>query len=102
MEVSVRGDSFKPNKFDAEEKYDLVLLTHVLYYFDDPYQAIESALKQTKPGGQVVIIHQTATGIPQIQREHMLEVKGDQNEMFTAEDIRDLLNAKALWKQKYY
>lgn len=101
VEVSVRGDSFEPDKVDSGEKYDLVLLTHVLYYFDDPYQAIQGALKQTKPGGQVVIVHQTAIGIPQIQREHMLEVKGDQNEMFTSEDIRDLLNAKSQQHQSY-
>ena len=102
VEVSVRGDSFEPDKLDAEEKYDLVLLTHVLYYFDDPYQAIESALKQTKSGGQVVIVHQTAMGIPQIQREHMLEAKGNLNEMFTSEDIRDLLNAKSHQHQYHH
>ncbi|MGB5634456.1 MAG: methyltransferase domain-containing protein [Waterburya sp.] len=101
VEISVRSNSFEPDKFDPEEQYDLVLLTHVLYYFDDPYQAIQSALKQTKEGGQVVIIHQTATGIPQIQQEHMLDAKGNQNEMFTAEDIKKLLDAKSQQHQFY-
>ncbi|MGK7919303.1 MAG: methyltransferase [Trichodesmium sp.] len=95
VEVSVRDDYFEPGQFESEQKYDLVLLTHVLYYFDEPYQAIQSALKQTKEGGQVVIVHQTATGIPQIQREFMLEAKGNQNEMFTAEDIRNLLDTES-------
>ncbi len=101
VEVSVRGDSFEPNKFESEAKYDLVMLTHVLYYFDDPYQAIQGALNQTKEDGQVVIVHQTATGIPQIQREHMLAAKGNQNEMFTAENIQNLLDAKSHQHQFY-
>ncbi|WP_324235592.1 methyltransferase [Okeania sp.] len=95
VEVSVRDDYFQPGKFDSEQKYDLVLLTHVLYYFDEPYQAIQSALKQTKAGGKVVIVHQTATGIPQIQSEFMLEAKGNQNEMFTAQDMRNLLDTQS-------
>ncbi|MEA5550021.1 methyltransferase domain-containing protein [Anabaena cylindrica UHCC 0172] len=95
VEVSIREDCFEPGRFESEEKYDLVLLTHVLYYFDDPYQAIQTALNQTKESGQVVIVHQTATGIPQIQRDYMLEVKGNQNEMFTAENIRNLLDSQS-------
>ncbi|NES65125.1 MAG: methyltransferase domain-containing protein, partial [Okeania sp. SIO2D1] len=95
VKVSVRDEYFEPGRFEQEQKYDLVVLTHVLYYFDEPYQAIQSALKQTKEGGRVVIVHQTATGIPQIQREFMLEAKGNQNEMFTAEDIRNLLDTQS-------
>ncbi len=102
VEVCVRADCFEPGRFEGEQKYDLVLLTHVLYYFDDPYQAIRTTLTQTKKGGQVVIVHQTATGIPQIQREHMLEAKGDQNEMFTAEDIRSLLDTKSHQHQYHH
>ncbi|NEP71030.1 MAG: methyltransferase domain-containing protein [Okeania sp. SIO2G4] len=100
--MSVRDEYFEPGRFESEQKYDLVLLTHVLYYFDEPYQAIQSALKQTKVGGQVVIVHQTATGIPQIQREFMLEAKGNQNEMFTAEDIRNLLDTQSHPHQYYH
>lgn len=92
IDVSVRGDYFDPNQPIMPEQYDLVLLTHVLYYFDDPSQAIRHALAHTKPHGQVVIVHQAATGIPQIQRDHMLDIKGDENEMFTAEDIQSLLD----------
>ncbi|MEO1430682.1 MAG: class I SAM-dependent methyltransferase [Cyanobacteria bacterium J06633_8] len=102
VEVSVSEDCFEPGKFESEEKYDLVLLTHVLYYFDDPCQAIQSALAQTKENGRVVIIHQTATGIPQIQQEHMLAAKGDLNEMFTTEDIKNLLDRKSHNHQYYH
>lgn len=95
VSVSVRDEYFQPGRLAEEEQYDLVLLSQVLYHFDDRYQAIQSALSQTKEGGQVVIVHQTAMGIPQIQQEHMLEVKGNQNEMFTAEDIKKLLDTKS-------
>ncbi|NER23838.1 MAG: methyltransferase domain-containing protein [Symploca sp. SIO1B1] len=101
VEVCVRDECFEPGRLAGEEKFDLVLLTHVLYYFDDPYQAIRSALTQTKEGGQVLIVHQTARGIPQIQQEHMLEAKGNQNEMFTAEDIQRLLETQSQ-KHQYY
>ncbi len=94
VEVSVSEDCFQPCSFESQEKYDLVLLTHVLYYFKEPYQAIQSALAQTKENGRVVIVHQTATGIPQIQRQYMLETKGDENEMFATEDIKKLLDCK--------
>ena len=94
VEVSVQREYFEPGKFDDEKKYDLVILTHVLYYFDDALRAIESALKQTKEGGEVIIVHQTATGIPQIQHEYMLEAKGNSNEMLSAEEIRALLDSK--------
>lgn len=43
----------------------------------------------------MVIVHQTATGIPQIQSEFMLEAKGNQNEMFTAQDMRNLLDTQS-------
>ncbi len=71
--------------------YNLVLLIHVLYYFQDPYQAVQYALDQLKPSGNVIIVHQEETGIPEIQRQHMMEVKGDQAELLTAEMIKDLL-----------
>ncbi|NEQ96344.1 MAG: methyltransferase domain-containing protein [Cyanothece sp. SIO2G6] len=94
-EVEVRGDYFDPNQPPPQEQYDLVLLTHVLYYFDDPTQAIRQALAHTKPYGQVVIIHQAAVGIPQIQREHMLDIKGDEDEMLTADDIQNLIKRQS-------
>ncbi|MBC6478786.1 MAG: methyltransferase domain-containing protein [Hormoscilla sp. GM7CHS1pb] len=95
VEVSVRGESFEPGRRESEEQYDLVLLVHVLYYFKDRYKTIRSALSQTSEGGRVVIIHQAAMGIPQIQRQHLLSAKGNQNEMFTAEDIKNLLDTRS-------
>ena len=108
IDVDVRGDYFKPHQsLDQEqspdhEQYDLVFLTHVLYYFDDPTQAIRQALAYTKPHGRLIIIHQSAMGIPQIQSEHMLEIKGDENELLTAEMIQDLLDQQGWPYQSHY
>ena len=89
--VQVRDDYFDL-QFEDEQIYDLVLLTHVLYYFDEPYQAIQHALAQANKYGQLVIIHQTKIGIPQIQQEYMQELKGDQQGMLSAEAIKSLLD----------
>lgn len=79
-------------EFNTTRQYDVVLLIHVLYYFEDPYLAIRRALSRTKPGGQVIIIHQSAEGIPQIQRKHMYELKHNENEMLTADDIKNFFD----------
>ncbi|MDB9518764.1 methyltransferase domain-containing protein [Roseofilum reptotaenium CS-1145] len=101
INVSVREDSFDPHQPLSQEPYDLVLLTHVLYYFDDPPQAIEHALAHTKPNGRVIIVHQAATGIPQIQREYMLDIKGNEDELLTADDIQNLLDRQS-WPYQFY
>ncbi len=80
------------DQFSTNQQYDVVLLIHVLYYFDDPYQAIRQALRYTKPGGRVVIIHQSSTGIPEIQRKHMYKLKSNVDELFTTDDIKKSLD----------
>ncbi|MEM9218350.1 MAG: methyltransferase domain-containing protein [Cyanobacteria bacterium P01_F01_bin.150] len=101
VEVDVREEAFDPNQPLVQEQYDLVLLTHVLYYFDNHTQAIQQALAHTKPHGRVVIIHQSAIGIPQIQREYMLEIKGNEDEMLTVENIQDLLDQHS-WPYQFH
>lgn len=103
VEVSVRDESFgQPVGTISKERYDLVLLIQVLYHFKEPYQTIQSALRQTKQGGRVVIVHQTAMGIPQIQRDYTLEAKGNQEGMLTTEDIKKLLDTKSHQYQFYH
>ena len=77
---------------ENQPEYDLVLFVHVFYYFEEPAEIIQRALRLTKEGGQVVIVHQTPIGIPEIQRKYMRDIKGDENEMFTTADIQKLLN----------
>ena len=90
VSVSIHDSYF--DKFNTNQQYDVVLLIHVLYYFDDPYQEIQRALKHTKPGGKVIIIHQSSTGIPEIQHKHMLDLKNNEDEIFTTDDIKKLLD----------
>ena len=90
VSVSVHSDCLE--EFNTNRQYDIVVLIHVLYYFDDPYLAIRRALSRAKPGGQVIIIHQFSVGIPEIQRKHMYELKNNENEILTADDIKKLLD----------
>ena len=76
------------------QRYDLILFVHVFYYFETPTQIIADALKLLKPNGRLMIVHQTPIGIPEIQQAHMLAIKGDEAEMFTTDDLRDLLDAE--------
>lgn len=45
-------EQFVPNR-----TYNLVHFIHVLYHFDDVWQAIQSALNFLKPGGNILIFH---------------------------------------------
>lgn len=93
VNVSVQNTFFgMVDEFEKNESYDLVLLVQVLYYFELPSQIIQRAITQTKPNGRVIIVHQSATGIPEIQCKHMLDLKGNENEIFTTEDIKKLLD----------
>ncbi len=84
---------------EHQQRYDLVLFVHVFYYFESPQRIIEDALALVKEGGQVIIVHQTPTGIPEIQRRYMREIKGNTDEMFTTSDIQTLLNASDISHQ---
>ncbi|MBF0452184.1 MAG: class I SAM-dependent methyltransferase [Candidatus Magnetomorum sp.] len=86
----------QPNGFTSLKRFDLILMSHVLYYFIDPYAVIRSALTITKPHGHVLIIHQTQKGIPEIQKQIMQTVKGNENELLTAEDIQYRLDETQL------
>ncbi|KHD08741.1 hypothetical protein PN36_22665 [Candidatus Thiomargarita nelsonii] len=93
ISVSVHNTSFgMPDGFESNESYDLILFVQVLYFFKDPYQIIQRALAQTKPTGRVIIVHQSAIGIPEIQRKHMLSLKGDENGILSTEDIKRRLD----------
>lgn len=92
ISVSVHNTSFGGvDGFENNESYDFVLLIQVLYYFKAPSEIIQRALAKTKSTGRVIIVHQSAIGIPEIQGEHMLSLKGDKNEFLTTENIKGLL-----------
>jgi len=73
------------------ELHDVLLIAHVFYYFDDKVEAIRSVLQQVKPGGTVVVIHQSHKGVPQIQEEVLPKLRGSLQDMFSAADIEQIL-----------
>jgi SAM-dependent methyltransferase len=73
-----------------EETFDLIHMTHCLYYIPERKKAILRAYNLLKPQGILLIFHQTAVGINEIQRKYLKLVKGDENEMFSADDLLQL------------
>jgi len=89
-------DSFQivPRAFDRKKmkgRYDIIHLTHCLYYFPDREAAVRQAWELLRPDGFLLIFHQTALGINELQRKFLARVKGETEEMFSAYDIRKLL-----------
>ncbi|KHD08744.1 hypothetical protein PN36_22695 [Candidatus Thiomargarita nelsonii] len=103
VSVSVHNTSFGiSDGFESNESYDLILFVQVLYFFKDPSQIIQRALAQTKPTGRVIIVHQSALGIPEIQRKHMLSLKGNENGILTTEDIKKRLDQESGCLYRFY
>jgi len=75
-----------------EGTFDVIHLTHCLYYVEDRKQAIQLALTRLNPGGSLLVFHQTPIGINEIQRTFMRQVKGDENENFSSRDIMNIFN----------
>ncbi len=67
--------------------FDLIHLTHCLYYIPDRKAAIRRAYELLSSGGFLLVFHQTTLGINEIQRAYMKLMKGDETEMFSAHDI---------------
>jgi aromatic-L-amino-acid decarboxylase len=77
---------------DAGSGFDLVLMSHVLYYFQDPVSLIWNYLQKIcRIDGKVVIVHSAWGGIPEL----MADVPGLQPFLF-AENIRDSLASVGL------
>jgi len=67
----------------ADEPYDLVIVSHVLYYVDEPAGLVARLLSEfTRTDGHLVVIHSAFDGIPAL----MASVEGLQP-FLTAEDI---------------
>ena len=72
---------------ESAAPYDIVFLGHVLYYFDDPAATIEKARKLTRAGGKVVVVHQSAQGIPELQLKLLPLLRGSTADMLSADDL---------------
>jgi SAM-dependent methyltransferase len=95
-EVHVDSLEIIPKPFGLEKidgAFDLIHMTHCLYYIPDRKAAIRHAYELLKPDGSLLIFHQTALGINEVQRAFMRRVKGDEKEMFSSYDVLKLLEA---------
>ena len=78
---------------NLDMKFDLVHMTHCLYYMPDRLKAIQEALNILKNHGRVLIFHQTPLGINEIQQRFLKRAKGHENEMYSSRDIYRLLES---------
>ncbi len=89
LEIRIESADGRPQ---AHAAYDLVLMSHVLYYFSDPVSLIRDYLHHAcRIDGRLLIIHSGRDGIPQL----MDSVPGLQA-FLSAEDIRDALEVRDL------
>ena len=89
-QIDLKSFQIIPKPFRGEEiggNFDIIHLTHCLYYIEDRKKAIRQAFELLKPHGSLLIFHQTPIGINEIQREYMRRVKGSEKEMFSSQDI---------------
>ncbi len=77
--------------FIIRRPFDLVHLTHCLYYIPDRLKAIKKSLEAIGPDGLVLIFHQTPWGIDEVQKKFLKRVKGSDQEKFSSRDIQKLL-----------
>ncbi len=59
------------DSIETDKKFDLILMPHVLYCIEEPLKSILKAMSFLKPNGLLVILHQTETGMPQVQKEFL-------------------------------
>ncbi len=77
--------------FATRKRFDLIHLTHCLYYIPDHERAIRACLELLTDHGRALIFHQTSKGINQIQHILMKRVKGAEAEMFSSKEIERIL-----------
>ena len=75
------------------KKFDLIHMTQCLYYIPDRVRAIQAALEFLNDDGLILIFHQTSKGINEIQRRFLRQVKGDENEMYSSNEIYGVLQS---------
>ncbi len=90
-DFTIRGQRFE--ELHTRQRFDLVLLCQSAYYFDPAAlpALLRRAFSLVASGGSLVIAHQSGKGIPELQAEHMLALKGSHEAMLDGDDIAGLL-----------
>jgi SAM-dependent methyltransferase len=79
-------------EFNIGKRFDLIHLTHCLYYISDRQRAILKALDMIFDDGLVLIFIQTPMGINHIQRMFLKRIKGSGDEMFSSKELQAILD----------
>ncbi len=77
-----------PSEEIRSEKFDIIIMAHVLYYFEDRQQAIVDAMKQLSDDGVLLIVHQTGLGVNQIQKQFRV----NHNYSCSIQDLANILD----------
>ncbi len=110
-------DEHRPDSpvFRSRTQFDLVVVANALNYFRDPHAALQVRARaraapsraasltcaaaaaqrlvaQTKSGGRLLLVHPAARGVAEIQAELMRVVKGSEEHMCHADELKRLLS----------
>lgn len=92
LDASAVATPFEQFVPPSNTTYDIVLCAHVVTYFEPLASFLPSAVQLLNPSsGRLLIVHQTATGVPEIQEEVLDDVKGNLDGLLTASKIEDNL-----------
>ncbi len=67
------------------KKFDLVLISHVMYFFQEPWRAILRARSFLKPGGVLLILNMTQVGYADVQKEFFKMAQLSTTPMYSSE-----------------
>ena len=59
------------SEYHTKEKFDLILMSHCLYYIPNPAEAICSAKSFLKEDGKLLIFHQSERGVCEVHRKFL-------------------------------
>jgi len=83
--------------YKTEEKFDIILTSHTLSFFDDKWKAVEKMLNYTKEGGKIIIVlHSNSSEQIKILREIFHKVYRKTIKHIYAEALYDRLVAYGL------
>lgn len=71
----------------SHRKYDLILLSHSIYYLDDPKRTLQECYDMLTPQGALMIINESVYGIHDFRKQY----GGHESMLFSDKDILDIL-----------
>ena len=74
--------------------YDLVLMSHCLYYFNDPSAAVEHGVNMLAPGGKLLVFHSTEKGLAEVRSKFTTTFTGKPYHYLTASEVTRIAESK--------